>query len=82
MYEVGFSKKAEKQFDKLPLTIQGRVIDNLERIRIRPYSFVKRLIGTSYFRLRVGDYRIILDIRNRKLIIMVVELGHKKNIYN
>ena len=81
MYRVDFSKKADKQFEKLPLLIQGRIIDNLDRIRIRPHSFVKTLIGTPYFRLRVGDYRLILDIKNGELIIMVIELGHRKNIY-
>lgn len=82
MYKIDFSKNAEKQFDKLSLKIQGRIIDTLERMSIRPYSFVKRLIGTPYFRLRVGDYRVILDIKNKEFVIMVIEIGHRKNIYN
>jgi mRNA interferase RelE/StbE len=81
MYSVQFSKRAEEQFSKLPRDIQLRITDVLERIKIRPHHFVKRLIGTSYFRLRVGDYRIILDVQNNKLIIYVIEIGHRKNIY-
>ena len=81
MFEIEFSKSAEKQLLKLEKDIQKRVISTLERIRIRPYPHVKKLVGSPYFRLRVGDYRVILDIRENKLLIFVVELGHRSNIY-
>ncbi len=81
MYSVEFSKKAEEQFFKLPKEMQCRIIDVLDRIKIRPHHFVKRLSGEPYFRLRVGKYRIILDIRNNKLIIYVIDLGLRGNIY-
>ena len=81
MFDVVFSKSAEKQLLKLEKDIQKRVISTLERIRVRPYPHVKKLVGSPYFRLRVGDYRVILDIRENKLLIFVVELGHRSNIY-
>lgn len=81
MYEIEFSLTAKKQLTKLESKSQLRIISSLERIRIRPYSFVKKLVGSSYFRLRVGEYRVILDIKDTKLIIFVIELGHRKNIY-
>lgn len=81
MYDFNFSIKFEKQFDKLDILTQKRIINSLERIRIRPYYFVKKIVGTKFFRLRVGDYRIILKILNKKLKIFVLELGHRKNIY-
>ena len=81
MYKIEFSKKAEEQFDKLHLNIQGRIINVLERIKIRPHHFIKRKQGTPYFILRVGDYRIILDIKMDKLIIYVLEMGLRGNIY-
>ena len=82
MYEIEFSKNAEKQLYKLDKETQSRVISTLERIRIRPHSYIKRLVNSPYFRLRVGDYRIILDVRESKLLIFVIELGHRKNIYD
>jgi len=82
MYSIIFNPFAEKQLKKLENNLQRRILDVLNRIRIRPHHFVKRLIGSPYFRLRVGDYRIILDIQNDKLVIVVVELGHRKNIYD
>ena len=80
-YEITFSNFADKQLSKLPLNIQNRIISTLKRCRIRPYSHVKKLIECKYFRLRVGDYRVIVDILENKLIIHVIELGHRKNIY-
>lgn len=81
MFEIEFSKSAEKQLFKLEKDIQKRIVSTLDRIRIRPYPHVKKLVGNPYFRLRVGEYRVILDIRKNKLFIFVVEVGHRKNIY-
>ena len=82
MYEILFHKNAQKQIEKLPKDMQIRVFSVLDRIKISPHSHVKKLVNTPYFRLRVGDYRVILDIQADKLIIFVVELGHRKNIYD
>ncbi|MEK6917280.1 MAG: type II toxin-antitoxin system RelE/ParE family toxin [Nanoarchaeota archaeon] len=81
MFDIEFSETAEKQLYKLEKQTQIRIISTLDRIRVRPYPFVKKLVGSPYFRLRVGDYRIILDIKDDKLLIYVVEVGHRRNIY-
>jgi len=81
MYLIEFSQTAEKQFYKLEKQIQIRVISTLERIRIRPHHHLKRLVGSPYFSLRVGRYRVILDIKEEKLLIFVIEVGHRSNIY-
>ena len=82
MYEIEFSETAEKQLYKLERNTQIRIISTLERIRIKPYTHVKKLVGSDYFRLRVGDYRVILDIKESKLLIFIIEVGHRKNIYS
>ena len=81
MYNLIYSESASKQIKKLDKGVRLRIISSLERIRIRPYPYVKKLVGNSYFSFRVGDYRIILDIKEDKLIILVVEVGHRRNIY-
>ena len=80
-YKLTFSDFADKQLSKLPIDVQNRIISTLKRCRIRPYNHIKKLVGSKYFRLRVGDYRVILDIINDELIIHVIEVGHRKNIY-
>lgn len=82
MYSIDFTKTAEKQFDKLSKDLQIRIINVLERIKVRPFHFVKRKEGSPYFIMRVGEYRAILDIRTDKNIIYVMEVGHRKNIYD
>ncbi|MEA3430825.1 MAG: type II toxin-antitoxin system RelE/ParE family toxin [Nanoarchaeota archaeon] len=81
MYDLLFSDKAKKQFLKLEKDIQKRIINSLQRIRIRPESYVTKLVGDNVFKLRVGDYRILMDIDNGKLLILVIKVGHRKNIY-
>lgn len=80
MYSLTFDSKAEKQLAKLDKSIQERILTALDRIKVRPFSYdIKRLQGTPYYRLRVGRYRIILDIKQNRLIIIVIEVGHRKN---
>ncbi|MBU1198901.1 MAG: type II toxin-antitoxin system RelE/ParE family toxin [Nanoarchaeota archaeon] len=81
MYEIEFTASAERQLFKLEHHIQERIIASLERIRIKPYPHLKKLVGCPYFRLRVGDYRIIIDVKENKMMILVLEIGHRKNIY-
>jgi len=81
MYSVEFTQLAEKQFCSFEKNIQERVLNVLERIKLRPFHFIKRKEGTPYFILRIGEYRAILNINQAKSIIYVVEVGHRKNIY-
>jgi len=81
MYEVIFSDTALKQFKKLNRDLQQRITNSLERIIIRPESYVKRLVGEPYYSFRVGDYRLILDIQRDKMIIFIIIIGHRKDIY-
>ncbi len=81
-YEIIFSDKALRQLKKLEKIVQGRIIAVLERIRIRPEAYVTKLVGDPGYKLRVGDYRVIMDIDNKKLTILVLKVGHRKNIYD
>ena len=80
MYTLIYTKEVLKQLKKLDKEMKIRIISTLERIRIRPYPHVKKLVGCPYFRLRVGQYRVIIDIKNDELIIYVIEVGHRKKI--
>ncbi len=82
MYEIIFSQKAKKQLFKLERVIQEKIIIALERIRIRPQDYLTKLIGDPGYKLRVGDYRIIMDLDNTNLLILVIKIGHRKNIGN
>jgi len=80
-YEIFFTDTAKKQLVKLEKNDQERIIKSLERIRIRPESYVTKLVGDPGYRLRVGDYRVIIDIDKGQLRILVIKIGQRKNIY-
>jgi len=82
MYSMVFSDSALKQFEKLERSVQLRISAALERIRVRPQAFLRRLVGKETYRLRVGDYRVIADLEHQRLLILVIEVGHRKNIYD
>lgn len=80
-YEVIFSDKALKQLKKMERGVQERIIAVLERIRTRPEAYVTKLVGDPGYKLRVGDYRVIVDVDIKKLRILVLKVGHRKSIY-
>tara|TARA_Y100000310_G_scaffold272474_1_gene287432 strand:+ start:801 stop:1049 length:249 start_codon:yes stop_codon:yes gene_type:complete len=81
MYELVYSDEAVKDLKKLDKQTKVRILSTLERIRVRPHAHVKKLVANPYFRLRIGQHRIILDIKSNKLIIFIIEVGHRKKIY-
>ncbi|HKZ39714.1 MAG TPA: type II toxin-antitoxin system RelE/ParE family toxin [Candidatus Hodarchaeales archaeon] len=82
MYSIVFSDSAQKQLFKLEKALQERIIRTLERIRVRPESFVTKLVNDPAYKLRVGDYRVLLDIDQQEILILVIEIGHRKNVYD
>ena len=82
MYIILFSEKAKKQFLNLEKDIQKRIVNSLDRTKIRPEAYVTKLVGDTAYKLRVGDYRVIMDIDKGKLIILIIKIGHRRNIYN
>ncbi len=81
MFELFFTDESKKFLKKLNKQDSMRIISSLERCKVRPHPHVKKLVSSPYFRLRVGDYRVILDIKAGKLLIIVIEIGHRRNIY-
>jgi mRNA-degrading endonuclease RelE of RelBE toxin-antitoxin system len=81
MYTIIFSKSAQKDFEGLTQQMQVRVIGVLERISIRPHSFISRLVGSTAYRSRAGKYRIILDINENEKRIEVLRIGDRDSIY-
>jgi len=81
-YTAILSKKAQKQLDKLTDNIAEPIIEAVAGLEVnpRPIGF-KKLKGRDGYRIRVGDYRIIYDIFDDFLLVDVIGLGHRKDIY-
>ncbi len=80
-YEIIFSATALRELKKLERQDQKRIISALERLRIRPERYVSKHVGDPGYRLRVGQYQVIMDIDEGKLMILVIKVGHRKNVY-
>jgi len=82
-YRIEFARKAARQFQDLPATIQKRLKPKINALAQNPRPRgVKKLEGEEdLYRLRVGDYRIIYQVQDKALLILVVKLGDRKEIY-
>lgn len=81
-YNIVLSKRAEKFLDSLFDKAINPIIIALERLsdNARPNGYIK-MKGVDAYRIRVGDYRIIYEINDNILLIDVIDIGHRKNIY-
>ena len=82
MYSVIVSKSAKKTLSKLPNEVVKKILDALDDLveEPRPMGYIQ-LKGRGGYRIRVGNYRVIYDINDDELLILVVEIGNRKEIY-
>ncbi|WP_414568773.1 type II toxin-antitoxin system RelE family toxin [Nostoc sp. CCY 9925] len=82
-YQVEISKSASKQLKKLPLDIQSRLESKIQQLGQdpRPDGVGKLKNGENRYRIRVGDYRILYQIFDDVLIVIVVRVGHRREVY-
>ena len=81
VYNILITETAKKQLAKLDRQTAKRIDKKLREISHEPFLYVIRLAGLELYKLRVGDYRVLLSIQKEKLIIMVVEISHRRNVY-
>lgn len=82
-YTVILSKKAQKQLDAFSDNIADTIIEAISTLENNPRpNGYKKLKGRDGYRIRIGNYRIIYDIFDNELIVDVITLGHRKDIYD
>ena len=81
-YKVIFTKSVKKDFRKIPKLEVSKILYEIEELAKNPRSSkTKKLKGEKLYRLRVGNYRVIYDIQDNLMLIFVVKLGHRSDIY-
>ncbi len=82
-YRIEFAKPAIKQLKKLPRTVRQTIADSIEALADDPRPAESRkLVGIeSLYRVPEGDYRIIYRVEDEVLLILVVRIGHRKDVY-
>lgn len=83
-YTVAYKPCADRDLKKLPQNVRPKIIVKIGSLADNPRPpDVKKLSGElhSLYRVRVGDYRVIYKIEDDKLVVLVVEIEHRKNSY-
>jgi len=81
VWEIEFSRRVLKDVRKLPKELLARVREKLELVKQDPWKYSEPLVNLPYRKIRVGDYRVIVDVRpqERKIIVLMIE--HRKKVY-
>lgn len=81
VFEIIWSDSAVRQLKGLDRTVARRIFAKVGKLAENPFPHVRKLVNSPYYRLRVGDYRVILDIQQEVLRILVLKVGHRESIY-
>lgn len=85
VYEVVFKKSAAKELQGLPQKIQRKILDAVQLLSLNPYTEllqIKKMKGAdSLYRVRIQDYRVIYLIENQIIKVIIIKIGHRKEVY-
>ena len=82
-YTIEYKKSVEKELRKLPSTQLKGIVAKIRALAINqhPEGSVKLRGSSDLFRIRHTDYRVIYQVQNEKLVILVVKVGHRREVY-
>ena len=84
-YAVEFTTSARREFDALPQRVQTQLLEAVEVLAGNPFSEllrVKKLQGAvGLYRIRLGQYRLGYEVRRDRLVIIVIRIGHRREVY-
>ena len=82
MFKVIFDDKAIEFLEKLDKKNRERIFNKIMTTKEYPFHYFEKLTAKNYYKLRIGDYRVIADINKNEIKILVLLIGHRKNIYD
>lgn len=82
-YTIQYKKSVDKELRKLSQLDRVLVVKKIKSLEQDPFpAGVTKLQGqANLFRVRQGDYRIIFQVKGKKLIILIVKIGHRREVY-
>ena len=82
-YRVFFKPSADRQLRKLLDALQRRIVAEVEMLvrNPRPKGVVKMAGCDNLWRIRIGDYRVVYEIHDDRLIVLVLRIAHRKDVY-
>lgn len=82
MFQIEITETAKDFLKKLQKKDAEIILNKIYSLRDNPFRFLKRLQGEKLWRLRIGEYRAIVDVIISVNKIIVVRIGHRKNVYD
>jgi len=81
-YRLNYLPAAQKSIEHLPRDMQRRLLDRIETLSFnpRPPGCVK-LTGQDAYRIRVGEYRVVYTIYDDRLLVLIIDVGHRREVY-
>lgn len=82
-YEIVLKPSAKRTLDDLPKSDKIRVIEALEKLADNPrhHGVIKLESETDLYRVRIGNYRAVFTIEDDRLVVLVLKIGHRREIY-
>lgn len=83
LYRIVLADRAERELRRLDREAQSRIVTAIRQLAADPRHNprVKRLSGRVGYRMRVGDYRVLFDIEDDRLVVLVIQIGHRREVY-
>ncbi|MBS3141465.1 type II toxin-antitoxin system RelE/ParE family toxin [Candidatus Woesearchaeota archaeon] len=81
MFQIEITETAKEFLEKLNKKDAEIILNKIYSIRDNPFRYLKRLEGNKLWRLRIMDYRAVMDVIVSMNKIIVVRIGHRKNVY-
>ena len=84
MYRVVTTKSFDKALARLPLNWQKRIVAKIKEVAVDPYApnnNLTKLQGRDGYRLRIGDWRVIYELQDERLVMLVLDMGPRGDIY-
>jgi len=82
-YTIEFAPRTRRELRKLSSVVRKRVLDKIDSLADNPFphGYTEMKGSQNYYRVKVGDYRIIYTVEHGELLILVVTIGHRREIY-
>ena len=82
-YAIEFVPSAKRELHKLPRDLQLKLNQRIDSLSIepRPRGSKKLKGATELWRIRVGDYRVVYEVRDKILVVLVVRVAHRREVY-
>jgi mRNA interferase RelE/StbE len=83
IYRIEWKRSALKELQKLPGPLISKIVSAVDNLSSNPFpQGVRKLVATEdTYRIRIGDYRVLYNIIEKKVIIEIIRVGHRKDVY-